>query len=141
MNRFERGLDNPWMGLAAGVLALVIVAIPVAGSASHLAAQISQTQLAERLSSGDAPVVVDVRSPQEFHSGHVPGAVNVPVQELQGHLSELQPYRNTELVLYCEAGPRALYAGHVLAQQGFTEVRILSGHMSAWREAGLPAEK
>ena len=125
----------------AGALSVVLLTAPVAGSASHLDAQIARTQLAQRLGTGEAPVIVDVRTREEFQAGHVPGAVNVPVQELQGRLSELRPYRNTELVVYCEAGPRAVYAGHMLAQQGFTEVRILDGHMGAWREAGLPTEK
>lgn len=113
----------------------------MAGSASHLDRQISQAQLVERLSTDAAPLIVDVRTPGEFQAGHVPGAINVPVQELDGRLAELRGYRDAELVVYCEAGPRALYAGHVLAQQGFTEVRILSGHMSAWRQAGLPSQK
>jgi len=141
MVRFEGCLDRRWTELAARALSVVLLATPVAGSASHLDAHIAPAQLAQRLSTDEAPVIVDVRTPEEFHAGHVPGAVNVPVQELPGRISELRPYRGAEIVLYCEAGPRAIYAGHLLAEQGFTEVRILTGHMSAWRAAGLPAQR
>lgn len=141
MQTSEEFLDRRWTNLTAWALSMVLLAAPALGAAAHLDAQISQARLVERLGSDGAPVIVDVRTPGEFQTGHVPGAINLPVQELQGRLAELRPYRNAEMVVYCEAGPRALYAGHVLAQQGFTEVRILDGHMRSWRAAGLPAEK
>jgi rhodanese-related sulfurtransferase len=114
---------------------------PVLSWAVHLDGTLAQSLLLERLNSGEAPLLVDVRTPGEFESGHVPGAINIPLQDLQRRLRELRPYRDTELVLYCETGVRAGHAGRLLEQQGFTELRALEGHMSAWRGAGLPAER
>lgn len=114
---------------------------PALSWASHLDGTIAQALLLERLQSGEAPVLVDVRTPGEYRDGHVPGAINIPLQELHQRMDELRPYRNTELVLYCETGVRAGYADRMLQQQGFTELRALEGHMSAWRGADLPAER
>lgn len=90
------------------------------------------------LARGDAPLVLDVRSAEEFASGHVPGAVNVPYDQVAAHIDDLGPTR--EVVVYCERGPRALKAFAVLRDAGFT-VRQLAGHMNGWRELGLPVER
>lgn len=86
-------------------------------------------------------MLVDVRTPDEYRNGHVPGAINIPVQELERRVDELGPYRETELVLYCESGVRAGHAERMLQRLGFTQLRSLDGHMRAWRSAGLPAEQ
>jgi rhodanese-related sulfurtransferase len=83
----------------------------------------------------DAPLVLDVRSGEEFASGHVPGAVNVPYAQVAARIGELGAPR--EVVVYCERGPRASKAAGVLSGAGFA-VKHLAGHMSGWREAGLP---
>src|SRR4051812_33108929 len=74
--------------------------------------------------------LVDVRSPDEYAGGHLPGAVNVPVQELDRRLAELGP-RDGELVLYCRSGHRSSRAAEILRQHGFTKVHNL-GPMLAW---------
>jgi rhodanese-related sulfurtransferase len=83
----------------------------------------------------DAPLVLDVRSAEEFASGHVPGARNVAYDQVEARLAELGPAR--EVVVYCERGPRAAKAAGMLGAAGF-RVRHLTGDMSGWREQGLP---
>jgi phage shock protein E len=123
------------------LLWMAMLIMPASSWALHLDGSIAQALLVNRLESGQAPLLVDVRTPGEFQGGHVPGAINIPLQELNRRMDELRPYRDTELVLYCETGIRAGYAGRMLKQQGFTELRSLGGHMQAWRNAGLPAER
>jgi rhodanese-related sulfurtransferase len=89
---------------------------------------------------GDAPFFVDVRTPDEFAAGHVPGAVNIPRDQLPAHRAELAAAQD-RLVVYCERGPRAFAAADALEREGFTQVRHLTGDMAAWRAAGLPIEK
>jgi rhodanese-related sulfurtransferase len=89
----------------------------------------------ELLAQGNSPLVLDVRSGEEFASGHVPGAVNVPYDQVAARVAELGAPR--EVVVYCERGPRASKAAAVLSGAGFA-VRHLVGHMSGWREAGFP---
>jgi rhodanese-related sulfurtransferase len=90
------------------------------------------------LARGDAPLVLDVRSAEEFASGHVPDARNVAYDQVAARLAELGPPR--EVVVYCERGPRASKAAAVLSAAGFA-VRHLTGDMRGWREAGLPIER
>lgn len=96
-------------------------------------APISRDELAARLAAGEAPLVVDVRTPEEFATGRVPGARNLPHTELPDRLTELGPDRAREVVVYCERGGRAGEAEAALRAAGFTAVRHLEGDMSAWR--------
>jgi phage shock protein E len=90
---------------------------------------------------GKGPVLVDVRSAKEYASGHVPGAINIPVSEVADRLTDLAPHKDQGVVLYCEQGGRALRAARILLSAGFPDVRHLEGDMSSWRAAGLPIER
>jgi phage shock protein E len=74
--------------------------------------------------------LVDVRTPAEFASSHLPGAINIPVQELEARLSELRPL-DGGLVVYCRSGHRSGNAARTLKRAGFSAVRDL-GPMSRW---------
>lgn len=83
--------------------------------------------------------VLDVRPPQEFAAGHVPGAVNIPVHELERRLAELP--RRREVVAYCR-GPFCLMsdeAVQLLRQRGYTAHKITDG-VTEWSANGLPIE-
>lgn len=121
------------------LLALWLPLTPL--SASHLSPAISQSNLMERLTTEQAPPVIDVRTPEEYRAGHIPGAINIPLQQFQQRFAELSVYRDKEVVMYCESGMRASRGGSWLESQGFQELRFLDGHMGAWREAGLPTER
>jgi len=102
------------------------------------AKDISQRQLLQRLDMHEAPLIVDVRRPDEFASGHVPSAINIPHTELGKRLDELNGNKNQEVVVYCESGRRAAIAQGILEQAGFTDVMHLDGDMKSWRERHLP---
>jgi len=72
------------------------------------------------------PVVVDVRTPEEFAAGHIPGAVHVPVDELRSRLRELP--REREIATYCQVGQRGYLATRILLQAGFTAKNIGGGY-------------
>jgi rhodanese-related sulfurtransferase len=74
--------------------------------------------------------LVDVRSPQEFASGHLPGAVNVPYDEVEKRLSEVGAPGDA-IVLYCRTGRRSAIAAQALERLGYGNVRDM-GPMSAW---------
>ena len=107
----------------------------------RVAEQIQPSELAERIAAGTAPVILDVRSPEEFAEGHLPGARNVPYDALADRLGELGIASDTEVVAYCQSGRRAAIAAGVLHDGGYINVRDLSGHWQGWREAGLPVEQ
>jgi rhodanese-related sulfurtransferase len=74
--------------------------------------------------------LVDVRTPGEFAAGHIPGAVNIPVQALDARLGELQP-TDAAVVVYCRSGHRSGNASRMLKSAGFKAVYDL-GPMSRW---------
>lgn len=74
--------------------------------------------------------LVDVRTPGEFAAGHLPGALNLPVQQLDARVAELGP-KNAAVVVYCRSGHRSGNAARMLKSAGFTAVHNL-GPMSRW---------
>ena len=84
--------------------------------------------------------VIDVRPPQEYAAGHVPGAINVPLTELEAHLNEFDP--DQEIVAYCR-GPHCVLAFDAVAtlrSKGMKARRLEDGYPE-WKRAGLPTEQ
>jgi rhodanese-related sulfurtransferase len=71
-------------------------------------------------------VVLDVRTPEEFERGHVPGAQNVPVDELRDRLGELD--RRKRIIAYCQVGQRGYLATRALRQLGFDAANLSGGY-------------
>jgi rhodanese-related sulfurtransferase len=87
----------------------------------------------------EGAVILDVRTEAEFGSGHVPGAVNIPHDELASRLSELAS-TDQPVVVYCRSGKRAGMASAVLVAAGYTKVLHLEGDMNEWQANGRPTE-
>lgn len=85
---------------------------------------------------GDGAFLLDVREPEEYALGHVPGAVNIPQADLASRLNEIP--RDRDLMLICQAGMRSLRGAQFLKQIGFSRVATVSGGTSAWSRAGQP---
>lgn len=77
-------------------------------------------------------LLLDVRTPGEFAAGHVEGAVNLPVQELEQRLADVPAKKDQPIVVYCASGRRSAAAKRVLEKAGFSKVSDLGG-MSNWR--------
>ena len=84
--------------------------------------------------------LVDVREPDEYAAGHLPGAVSMPRGVLERDVEAAFPDPATPLVLYCGGGYRSALAAHALGQMGYTDVLSMDGGWRAWDEAGHPAE-
>jgi rhodanese-related sulfurtransferase len=106
---------------------------------SSEAPSIAPAELAARRASGTAPVVIDVRTSEEFEAGHIPGAVNIPFDEVATRISELDAPNG--VALYCMVGPRARKGETALLHAGYASVLHLEGGLAAWQEAGLPVER
>lgn len=105
------------------------------GAVAEIAAQTLLSQPA------GASLVLDVRTPEEYAEGHVPNAINIPHDQIEAHLAELEARKSGPVVLYCKSGRRAGLAAEALAKAGFTNLLHLTGDMQGWTEAGLPIEK
>ena len=121
---------------AAGAAATAGAPAPAAAAVALM----SQEALLEHLSRHpDHLFVLDVRTPQEYAEGHVPGAVNVPYDQLASRLAEVP--KDKDVVLYCKSGRRAGIAADVLAANGYTRLSHLEGDMPAWAAKGHAVEK
>jgi rhodanese-related sulfurtransferase len=109
-------------------------------AAASAASEIERDELAGRVARGIAPLILDVRTPAEYARSHVPGARNIPHDQLAEQLEALAEHREREIVVYCESGRRAAHAIETLEDAGFRGVRHLEGDMAGWRKAGLPTE-
>jgi rhodanese-related sulfurtransferase len=97
-----------------------------------------ETFLALPKSGAKAPFVLDVRTPEEYVTGHVPGAVNIPHEQVAARLAEVP--KDKDVVLYCRSGRRAAMAAEVLAANGYSRLKYLQGDMPAWVAQGRPVE-
>jgi rhodanese-related sulfurtransferase len=98
-----------------------------------MTAEVAPTAVAELVSSG--AVLIDVREPDEWSAGHAPGAVFIPMGQVEARLDEVP--RDVAAVIVCRSGGRSGTVTHFLNSQGFNALNM-SGGMNAWEKAGLP---
>ncbi len=128
--------------IAAGAALLLIAVIVLWASSSsgiaNAAQDISpsgyQTQF---VANSTAHLLLDVRTSEEFASGHIHGAVNIPVEELQNRLSEVS--QSEAVVVYCRSGNRSTQAARILTQAGYTTLFDLGG-VNDWTAQGFTLE-
>lgn len=122
---------------------ILIVCINITACHSIIAGskQISSTELIELSKVDKAPVILDVRTSEEYLQGHIPGAINIEYRELPSKIDQVRNFGKRKIVVYCERGVRANIAEETLKKAGFTEVLHLEGDMSGWRDEGLEVEK
>lgn len=86
------------------------------------------------------PVLFDVRTPGEYAEGHVPGAINIPLDQVQDRVAEFQEHKGKEIYLICRSGGRSGQAGRYLETQGLQAVNIMGG-TAGWQTSGHPIER
>jgi rhodanese-related sulfurtransferase len=86
-------------------------------------------------------MVIDVREAAEFAKGHILGAKNVPLAQIEARLADFEKYKSRPFIVHCESGGRSGKAVGALRAKGFDRAVNLSGGISAWLQAGLPTEK
>lgn len=101
-------------------------------------ATVDATGLRELIDSGHAPRLLDVRTPAEFETSHIPGSYNVPLDLLKEHREELRRHLDEDVVLICRSGARATQAEQTLAGVGLPKLKVLDGGILAWQAANAP---
>jgi len=96
---------------------------------------------AVQLINREKAVVIDVCEAEEFATGHVTGAKNVPASQLEERLPAVVKNKALPVVLVCASGARANRAVAIAKKLGYDNAQALAGGMKAWREASLPVEK
>ena len=130
-------LDN-WMLMAVALSAGGMLLWPMvsSGGPGALSAD-GAVQLINR----EKAVVIDICEPAEFAAGHVAGAKNIPLGQLEGKLATTVKNKALPLILVCQSGARSSRALGIAKKLGFDNVQSLSGGLGAWRSANLPIEK
>src|SRR5690606_10889218 len=105
------------------------------------AGSITIDELDRQMKAGKAPLVIDVRTEEEYLAGHIPGARLIPHTQVADYLEGLSALKNEPIVVYCKSGKRSGEAAEVLEKAGFSKVRILEGSYPGWEAAGKPVKK
>lgn len=106
---------------------LMLLMLGACGNAGYK--NVSQEE-AKKLIDKKEVTVLDVRTPEEFQQGHIPGATLIPVQILDGSLGELD--KDTAYLVVCRSGNRSVQASDILTNNGFTQVYNMTGGMNTW---------
>jgi rhodanese-related sulfurtransferase len=128
------GFDRVHGFLAGGIDAWTSAGLPIEESQ-----RLDLDSLKQAQDLPAAPMVIDVRQRSEYSAGHIPGALNIELGELQEHLDGLP--RELPVVTVCAAGMRATTAGSILQRDGRTNVQVVDeAGTPAWIERGYPSE-
>ena len=130
-------IDN-WMLISVALASGAMLLWPVIQGATSTGLSAAH---AVQLINRERAVVVDVSDAQEFAAGHVGGARNVPVAQLEQRLPEVVKNKALPLILVCASGARANRALAVAKKLGYEKAQVLAGGLKAWKEANLPVEK
>ncbi len=135
--------------LAIGAAPQAVASTPVVqhrvlGFLSYLPADyqgISVADLRTRVDAGTAPFLLDVREPEEFATGYVRGAINVPIRTVPAHLDLLPASKSAEIVTICPSGFRSAMVTMALTVLGYTNVKTMQLGMREWNARGYPVIK
>ncbi|TWH72681.1 rhodanese-like domain-containing protein [Modestobacter roseus] len=104
-------------------------------------ALITPTELADRLAGHIAPTLIDVRTPAEYETAHIPGSINIPLPLVQQQATDLAGELAGPVVLVCQAGTRARTAHAALSTAGVQQLTVLDGGIAAHTTAGQPVRR
>jgi rhodanese-related sulfurtransferase len=128
-------LDN-WMLITVALASGVALLLPVLNKGQGISPQ-DMVQLMNR----EKAIVIDVCEPDEFARGHVIGAKNLPLGQLEEKLAQLVKSKSAQVVMVCQVGARSARAAATARQLGFENVQSLAGGLKAWQAASMPVEK
>jgi rhodanese-related sulfurtransferase len=128
-------LDN-WMLITVAVASGVALLLPVLNKGQGISPQ-DMVQLMNR----EKAIVIDVCEPDEFARGHVIGAKNLPLGQLEEKLAQVVKNKSAQVVMVCQVGARSARAAATARQLGFEKVQSLAGGLKAWQAASMPVEK
>ncbi len=130
-------IDN-WMLVLVALVSGIALLLPTLQSMGDAGISPSQAVL---LINREKAHIVDVRSPEEFASGHLIGAKNIVFDVLESSLGKTINDKKRPLILVCASGMRSQRAQKIATKLGFEQAHSLSGGLKIWQEANLPLEK
>lgn len=131
-------IDN-WMLISIALTSGGLLVWPLISSG--MAAGSLSASGAVQLINRDKAVVIDVSEAEEFATGHVGGAKNLPLNQLEDMLPAAVKNKALPLILVCPTGARANRAVAMAKKLGYEQAQCLAGGLKSWKEANLPLEK
>lgn len=124
------------------LIGLVIVSggALVAHTMQRLGAKLTPLQATQVMNQGKT-LILDVRTAEEFATGHIREAKNIPLKELPSRIDELEKFKARPVVVVCAKGLKSAKATAQLNKAGYTEAATLVGGLDAWHSQGLPVIK
>lgn len=86
------------------------------------------------------PLILDVRTPREYQTGHIQSSTLIPLQVLQSRISELDDYKEEDIFIYCRSGNRSTVASKILIDAGYKRIYNLRPGIIGWMKSGLPIQ-
>lgn len=127
-----------WMLIAVAVSSGALLMWPlVKGATGGALSPSGAVQLINR----EKAVVIDVCDPQEFSAGHIGGARNVPLAQLEKRLPEVVKNKAVPVILVCASGGRSVRAQGIARKLGYEKAQAMAGGLKSWKDANLPVEK
>jgi len=140
MQEYLDFLVRHWMLSAAALILIVLLIATEVSKKMRKFKDISPVEAA-RIVGDDDKLVLDVREPDEFKSGHLRGAKLIPLGSLAGKLSEIEKFKDKTVLVYCRSGNRSATAANILCRAGFSDVSNLAGGIIAWQSENYPVKK
>jgi uncharacterized membrane protein YdjX (TVP38/TMEM64 family)/rhodanese-related sulfurtransferase len=130
-------------GMLALALLAVVAFLPRLIGTLRRGPMMNTNDFRQRLDIDKDLLVLDVRTSEDFigEQGHINGAVNIPVEELQQRMAELGDHLEQPVAIVCRTDKRSAKAALLLTEEGFADVHVVHGGMTKWIEAGLPVTR
>jgi rhodanese-related sulfurtransferase len=120
------------MALLASFPGVLLIGAPAEGGEGGTEG-VNAAELKSMIDNGEDLTIIDVRTPEEYNGGHIPGSISVPINTIKDF--ETLPY-DGKVVLYCTAGVRSSKASKIFASKGVEELMDLKGGIRAWEKSG-----
>ena len=131
---------NNWYLILGIVMVLAMLVYAPLTQLRHGVRHVTSAE-AIRLLNQEKGLLMDVREPDEYRTGHVPNAMNVPLSGLAGSFKQIEKYKSLPLIICCRTSQRSARAAVTLRKQGFAHVQVLAGGMVGWQRENLPVAK
>ncbi|MDO8291405.1 MAG: rhodanese-like domain-containing protein [Gallionella sp.] len=125
-------IHNPFFSSRVLLAALLLLSGMACHAETSAVGTITPAELSQRLKEPNPPIIIDVRTRDEYSSGHIDTALNLPHDELEHRLDEIPGNKASEIVVYCRSGKRALIAEKILVEKGYKNIKDLAGHWQGW---------
>ncbi len=127
-------------GLLALALLAVVAFLPRIIGRLRLGPTLDIDELQQRLQQEQKPLVLDVRTAEDYASGHISDALNIPLEELEARIEEVAPYQERPIAIICTTDRRSRKAAQLLGREGFADLHVVLGGMTQWQKQSLPVK-